>query len=135
MAAVFVGVGILAVGAMGAYYYGAVPNAAQNRAALAAGFSQLAEGAQNRVNEAIAPYTTLIALVPAVAQASINIAFAKKSDIKWVDYLQKKYGLSKDQREWLHQQMRQHGLTSEEIEAEAEEIARRNQEKSDEHDK
>jgi hypothetical protein len=64
----------------------------------------------------------------------LNALFAKKHDVKWVDYLQKKYGLSNDEREWLHQQMRQHGLTAEEIEEEAAEIARLKKEKKEKSD-
>ena len=64
------------------------------------------------------------------ATDSIKVLFAKKEDIRWVDYLERKYGLSPDQREWLHQQMKQHGLTPEEIEEEAAEIQRENQKKN-----
>ncbi len=61
----------------------------------------------------------------------LNVLFTKKHDVRWVDYLQKKYGLSNDEREWLHQQMRQHGLTAEEIEVEAAEIAHLKKEKKE----
>ena len=60
------------------------------------------------------------------------VVTAKKSDVKWMDYIQGKYGLSDDQREWLHQQMRRHSLTAEEIEAEAEDLQRLNKQKEEE---
>jgi len=65
----------------------------------------------------------------------INALLAKKSDVAFVDYLQKKYGLTDAQRRALHDAITRQGLTNKEIEAEAAEMARLNQEKQKENQK
>jgi hypothetical protein len=69
------------------------------------------------------------------ASNGINALFAKKPDIKFVDYLQKKYGLTDAQRRALHDAITKQGLTNKEIEAEAAEMARLNQEKQKDNQK
>ena len=63
------------------------------------------------------------------ASNGINVLLAKKPDIRFADYLQKKYGLTDAQRRALHDAITRQGLTNKEIEAEAAEMARLNQEK------
>ena len=47
----------------------------------------------------------------------------RKSFIKYMDYVQKKYGLSDDQREELHREMSKKGFSPEEIEERAEDMS------------
>jgi RHS repeat-associated protein len=92
----------------------------------------IAPGAQER-HEAVASALASLASETSQTISQVpNVLFAKKSDVAWMDYMQGKYGLSDDQRDWLHQQMRQHGLTAEEIEDEAAEIQRENEAKEKE---
>lgn len=93
-------------------------------------YDTFAPGKEQRHAEISAGLTSLTDQAKQAANG-VQVLFAKKPDIKWVDYLQKKYGLSADQREWLHQQMRRNGLTAEEIEDEAEQLQRENQQKKD----
>ena len=69
------------------------------------------------------------------ASNGLNALFANKPDVAWGKYIKNKYGLTEDEWEWLHQQMRQNGLTAEEIEDEAAEIARLKEEKNQEEDR
>jgi hypothetical protein len=48
----------------------------------------------------------------------LKVLLAKKKDIKWVNWLQKKFGMDDDEREEIHQQMKNHGLNKKEIEDE-----------------
>ena len=52
--------------------------------------------------------------------------------MKYADYLANKYGLTKEQRRALHDAITRQGLTTEEIEEEAAEIARLNKQKEQE---
>jgi hypothetical protein len=55
---------------------------------------------------------------------NLNILFSKKPDVRYADYLQKKYGLTDAERRALHDAITREGLTREEIEQEAAEMAR-----------
>ena len=66
------------------------------------------------------------------ASQGIQALFAKKSDVKYADYLADKYGLTKEQRRALHDAITRQGLTKKEIEEEAAEIARLNKQKEQE---
>jgi RHS repeat-associated protein len=66
------------------------------------------------------------------ASQGIQALFARKSDVKYADYLANKYGLTKEQRRALHDAITRQGLTKEQIEEEAAEIARLNKQKEQE---
>lgn len=58
---------------------------------------------------------------------------ARKADLRFIDYLEKKYGLSKDQRRELHEAISRRGLSREEIEEEARWISERDRKREEEH--
>jgi RHS repeat-associated protein len=59
-----------------------------------------------------------------LAKALSNLLLAGKADIKFVDWLSKKYNLDRDARRDLHDEITRQGLSREEIEEIAREIAR-----------
>ena len=65
-----------------------------------------------------------------VSNASI-LFMAKKEDVRWVDYLVKKYGLSRQQRRELHDDITKKNYTKEEIEDMAKDIADQDEKKGD----
>jgi hypothetical protein len=70
-----------------------------------------------------APATLNIAT--AVTRKQGVILEAKKEDVKFIDRLVKKYGLTKDQRRELHDEITKQGYSPEEIEEIAKDIADR----------
>ena len=58
------------------------------------------------------------------AASAIQSLFSHKADVAYGDYLADKYGLSKQQRRELHDNITRQGLTKKEIEKEAAELAR-----------
>ncbi len=59
---------------------------------------------------------------PSVPGGGVGIGMAKKADIKWIKWVVKKIGLSKDQKRILHDTITGENLTKEEIKQIAEEI-------------
>lgn len=96
-----VGWAAIGVTAVGAAAYFAVPGVQE---AVTEGIYQAGEAASN----------------------GINTLFAKKSNVQFADYLARKYGLNRAQRRALHDLITRQGLSQEEIEEEAKELARLN---------
>ena len=69
------------------------------------------------------------------AAEDLTSLFARKPDIRFIDYLQKKYGLSESERRKLHDLITRQGMTEEEIENEAADLARLREEKDREIEK
>jgi hypothetical protein len=110
----------IAVGAITVTYYATTPPPA----ALTDGL----EWANQQIAKAVDSISASVSTNTQTSQATLPggtvTNFAHKPDIGFIDYLQKKYGLSAAERRALHDLITREGMTEEEIEAEAEEIVR-----------
>jgi hypothetical protein len=63
-----------------------------------------------------------------------GLFFARKEDIKYIDWVSKRYGLTRSERRRLHDEISGQNLTKEEIEEIAQEIVSQRREKGGDQD-